>query len=132
VCPHATGLVGCSVGLRLPFLEAIEDELDARGNTDLIEDAEEVVANDLLLSRGWRLQTVILACVAITAALGVAAIEGLRIRPTLGAAIEFLCLGSLVATAIGLGSLRTEDAPPPSERARFRDLARDGAHQAKP
>lgn len=99
---------------------------------------------DLLLSRGWRPHKVVLACVAITAGLGVAAAESLRIRLPIGAAIEFLCLGSLFAAAIGLGSLHLEDAPPPSApgairgasnppgRARFRSLTHRGASHAKP
>lgn len=144
VCPEATELAARSVRLRLLFLEAVEDQLNASGDADLIEYAEEVVADDLLLSRGWRPQTVILASIAITSALGVAAAESLQIRLPVGAAIGLLCLGFLVATAIGLGSLRSEDPSSPSslhevrgpasppKRADFRDLAHHGANQAKP
>jgi UDP-GlcNAc:undecaprenyl-phosphate/decaprenyl-phosphate GlcNAc-1-phosphate transferase len=68
---------------------------------------------DLLLSRGWRPSRVVFVCVAITAALSVAASIALRVQAELGAAIQVLSVAALAAAAIRLGSLRADDARRP-------------------
>jgi hypothetical protein len=35
------------------FLLAVEDELDASGNAQLVEDFKQIISNDFLLVRGW-------------------------------------------------------------------------------
>jgi hypothetical protein len=172
-------LAGGAVVLWQLFLEAIKDELDARGDAEFVENAKHIVANDsgstvlgfcvaflaldfyrgngagatsiafpivvaglpildavfavqrrlqnraspfygdrrhfydLLLSRGWRPSRVVFVCVAITAALSVAASIALRVQAELGATIQVLSVAALAAAAIRFGSLRADDARRP-------------------
>jgi VIT1/CCC1 family predicted Fe2+/Mn2+ transporter len=51
------------------ILEAIEDQLDPRGDAKLVENAKEVIADDYLLAAGWQARTIAITGYLLTALL---------------------------------------------------------------
>jgi hypothetical protein len=99
-------------------LEAIEDEFDAAGDTQLVENLKQIISNDLLLGRGWSARRVALTWSAITGALVILAEFAKHQSPL----VAFLLLGStvtlLAAAAVSLGCLQISDEKPGVDRVR--------------
>lgn len=93
----------------MALLQTVQNELHAARDAQLFEDAEQIVAHDLPLARGWTARRVALICYALTGGLVIAGWIVLRagFPETLVATV--LIVGGLLATAVPLGSLRSED-----------------------
>ena len=100
------------------MLEAIEDEFDAAGDSELVEDSKKVIANDLLISRGWRARKVALFCYALTGGLGIVATLSRRANPMLTATLAGLTLGLLALVIVSLGGVQVKEEQARHERAR--------------
>jgi len=102
-------LVVSSDAISTDTLKVTKHQFDPRGHSQPVEDLEQVIANDLLMARGWFPRKVAFACYGMTLCLGVVAWLSLRrsIR-----CFEISSAGAMVVSlfvAIRLGSLRTKD-----------------------
>lgn len=97
--------------MALALLKAIENELDAAGDSEFFENAEEVIAHDLLLARGWSALRVALTTYGLTAGLVVVANIAMRMAFSRALVASALISGGLVAAAVRLGALHAESRP---------------------
>jgi len=88
------------------ILQAIQDQLDAGGDAEFVEDAEEIIADDFLLAGGWTARRVAIGCYFLTAFLGLlgwfAMNGGIKRTVILGVGI----FGVFVLSALWLGARR--------------------------
>ena len=84
-------------------LQAIEDQLDARGNSQLFEDTEKIISHDLLLARGWTPGRVALTSAAVTAALCCIGFGALRVSGDIAAGLFAACFLLLSSLGVRLG-----------------------------
>lgn len=91
---------------RRPILQAIQHQLDARRNAELVENAKEIIAHDRLLAAGRTARRVAISCYFLTACLGLLGwfgmLGGMRRSLILGAGI----FGALLVSAWWLGAAR--------------------------
>ena len=92
------------------LVKAIEDELDPRGNSELVEDAKEVVANDLLRARGWPIAVIDLAMYGVTVTFAATGLYGMRTHSRFFWAVALLTMGGFMLAAIRLGSTRADNS----------------------
>lgn len=97
--------------MALALLKAIENELDAAGDSEFFENSEKVIAHDLLLARGWSTLRVALTTYGLTAGLVVVANIAMRMTFSRALVASTLISGGLVAAAVRLGALHTESGP---------------------
>jgi hypothetical protein len=91
---------------RRTILQAVENQFDARGDAELVENAKEIIADVFLLARGWTARTVAISCYFLTACLGLLGwfgmVGGMRRSLILGVGI----FAGLVLSAWRLGTAR--------------------------
>jgi hypothetical protein len=87
-------------------LQAVEDQLDAGGDAELVKNAKKIIADDFLLAGGWTARRVAISCYFLTACLGLLGwfgmSGGLRRSLILGAG----SLAGLIVSAWWLGAAR--------------------------
>jgi hypothetical protein len=88
------------------ILQAVEDELDAGGDAELVKNTKKIIADDFLLAGGWTARRVAISCYFLTACLGLLGwlgmSGGLRRSLILGAG----SLAGLMVSAWWLGAAR--------------------------
>jgi hypothetical protein len=55
---------------RWAILERVEDQLDAGGDAEFVENAKEIIADDFLLGAGWTARSLVIGCYFFTGILG--------------------------------------------------------------
>jgi hypothetical protein len=126
-CPHCKGITarparsaGQSNRPYLPVLQAIENQFDAAGDAQFIEDPEQVISDDLVVARGYSPRDVVLTFYALTTGLVGAGWISLRIASSAAILLATACWVVLGFWAIHLGALRSgDDANPVRARAAF-------------
>jgi hypothetical protein len=94
------------------LVQAIKDQLDAAGDAELIEDAEEIISDDLLLQHGLPARSVALFCYTSTAGVMIAGWFLITTGSRLAYFVGFAALMVLFIAAISLGALRPDGKIP--------------------
>lgn len=102
----------------MPRLKTIEHQFDAARYAELVEYAEEIISDDLLLARGWSPRDVVFICCGLTASLAIAGRMSIATNIPSTFLVCAFCFGGLLAAGLKLGSLRSPAAATVKYQAR--------------